>query len=225
MKITPNSIDELLERARSIAGSSLDDLAIEANISTPNDLKRDKGWIGQLLEWHLGAPAGSQPTQDFEHLGVELKTLPISYTGSPLETTFVCVAPLIGVQGLTWETSHVRQKLSCVLWVPVQGEREIPLGERRIGFPFLWSPSPEEEEQLRQDWEELMEMIVLGNVNSITARVGEVMQIRPKAANGKVKTDAYGETGKLIKAQPKGFYLRKNFTQHILNHVFNHDVK
>ena len=220
MKITPKTTEELVHRARSIAGSTLGDLANEAKIDIPIDLKKDKGWVGQLLEWHLGAPAGSQPTQDFEHLGIELKTLPISYSGTPLETTFVCVAPLTGVQGLTWENSHVRQKLSRILWVPVQGEREIPLAERRVGYPFLWSPSQDEEKQLKQDWEELMEMIVLGHVNDITAKMGEVMQIRPKAAHGKVVTDAYGKSGKPIKAQPKGFYLRKNFTQTILNNIF-----
>jgi DNA mismatch repair protein MutH len=40
-------------------------------------LKRDKGWIGILLELWLGASAGSKPEQDFAALGVELKTIPI----------------------------------------------------------------------------------------------------------------------------------------------------
>ncbi|EVT76435.1 DNA mismatch repair enzyme MutH family protein, partial [Vibrio parahaemolyticus V-223/04] len=69
--------------------------------------------------------------------GIELKSIPIGYNGRPLETTFVCVAPLTGVQGLTWEISHVRNKLSRVLWVPVEGEREIPLAERRVGTPLI----------------------------------------------------------------------------------------
>lgn len=112
----------------------------------------------------LGAPpAGSKPQQDFAKLGIELKSIPISHSGKPLETTFVSVAPLTGVHGLTWETSHVRNKLSRVLWVPVEGgEREIPLAERRVGSPLIWSPDEDEERILRNDWEELMEMIVLG---------------------------------------------------------------
>ncbi|WP_159147863.1 DNA mismatch repair endonuclease MutH, partial [Klebsiella pneumoniae] len=155
-------------RAQQIAGLSFAELADEAGMTVPPDLRKDKGWVGQLLEWHLGATAGSRPQQDFEHLGIELKSIPISYTGKPLETTFVCVAPLTGVHGLTWEQSHVRNKLSKVLWIPVQGEREIPLAERCVGSPLLWSPSPEEEAQLKADWEELMEWIVLGKVAQIT---------------------------------------------------------
>lgn len=46
-----------------------------AGIVTPKDLKRDKGWIGVLLEIWLGASAGSKPEQDFAALGVELKTI------------------------------------------------------------------------------------------------------------------------------------------------------
>ncbi|MDC5854991.1 DNA mismatch repair endonuclease MutH [Vibrio europaeus] len=219
MKPEPTTEQELFERAKSIAGVSFADLADEAGIEVPPDLRRDKGWVGQLLEWHLGATAGSKPTQDFEKLGIELKTIPIGYSGKPLETTFVCVAPLIGVHGLTWETSHVRNKLSRVLWIPVEGEREIPLAERCVGSPLFWSPSIEEEQQLKADWEELMELIVLGRVEQINARHGEVLQLRPKAANSRVLTEAYGASGKPIKTLPRGFYLRTQFTARILeNH-------
>ena len=48
-----------------------------------------------LLETALGATAGSKAEQDFSHLGIELKTLPINAEGFPLETTFVSLAPLV----------------------------------------------------------------------------------------------------------------------------------
>ncbi|MEJ2765464.1 DNA mismatch repair endonuclease MutH [Photobacterium sp. MCCC 1A19761] len=220
MRPTPRSEQELLDRAHALAGCTFDELAAEAGMVTPPDLRRDKGWVGQLLEWHLGASAGSKPVPDFVELGIELKTIPISYTGKPLETTFVCVAPLVGLQGVTWENSHIRHKLARVLWVPVEGERDIPLGDRRVGSPLLWSPSADEEQQLRHDWEELMDMIVLGQVETITARHGEVLQLRPKAANGKALTEAYGVNGQIIKTRPRGFYLKTNFTAEILSRAF-----
>ncbi|MDR9830772.1 DNA mismatch repair endonuclease MutH [Vibrio sp. FNV 38] len=216
MKAEPKTEQELLDRAWQIAGSTFSQLADEAEMTVPKDLTRDKGWVGQLLEWHLGATAGSKPQQDFEKLGIELKSIPISYQNKPLETTFVCVAPLMGIHGLTWHTSHVRNKLSRVLWIPVEGEREIPLAERKVGTPLLWSPNKKQEQQLQQDWEELMEMIVVGEIETITARHGEVLQLRPKAANGKALTEAYGSSGKIIKTRPRGFYLRTQFTHAIL---------
>ncbi len=217
---TPTTEQELLERAQQLAGLTLGELADLSGITPPPDLKRDKGWVGQLLEWHLGATAGSKPVPDFIELGIELKTIPIGYSGKPLETTFVCVAPLIGVQGLRWETSHIRHKLSHVLWIPVEGERDIPLADRHVGSPLLWRPSPDEEAQLKQDWEELMDMIVLGHVEQITARHGEVLQLRPKAANSKALTEAYGANGQPIKTLPRGFYLKTNFTADLLSRYF-----
>lgn len=217
---TPKTETELLNRAQQLAGMTLGELAAIAGIIPPPDLKRDKGWVGQLLEWHLGATAGSKPVPDFMELGIELKTIPISYQGTPLETTFVCVAPLIGVQGLQWHNSHIRHKLARVLWVPVEGERDIPLEDRHVGSALLWSPSAEEEAQLQQDWEELMDLIVLGQVETITARHGEVLQLRPKAANSKALTEAYGANGQPIKTLPRGFYLKKQFTVQLLQRYF-----
>lgn len=216
----PDSEAQLLTQARQLAGYTLGELATMAGLVTPKDLKRDKGWIGVLLEIWLGASAGSKPEQDFAALGVELKTIPVDSLGRPLETTFVCVAPLTGNTGVTWETSHVRHKLKRVLWIPVEGERSIPLAERRVGSPLLWSPNAEEDQQLRLDWEELMDMIVLGHVERITARHGEVLQLRPKAANARALTEAIGAHGEPILTLPRGFYLKKNFTRALLERHF-----
>ncbi len=61
-----------------------------------------------------------------------------------------------------------------------------------------------------------MELIVLGNVEQITARHGEALHLRPKAANSRVLTEAYGASGKPIKTKPRGFYLRTQFTHKLL---------
>lgn len=213
----PQTLEQLLAQAQSIAGLTFGELADELHIPVPIDLKRDKGWVGMLLERALGATAGSKAEQDFSHLGVELKTLPINAEGYPLETTFVSLAPLVQNSGVKWENSHVRHKLSCVLWMPIEGSRHIPLRERHIGAPILWKPTAEQEHQLKQDWEELMDLIVLGKLEQITARIGEVMQLRPKGANSRAVTKGIGKNGEIIDTLPLGFYLRKEFTAQILN--------
>ncbi|HHF3529607.1 TPA: DNA mismatch repair endonuclease MutH [Haemophilus influenzae] len=212
----PQTLEQLLSQAQSIAGLTFGELADELHIPVPPDLKRDKGWVGMLLERALGATAGSKAEQDFSHLGVELKTLPINAEGYPLETTFVSLAPLVQNSGVKWENSHVRHKLSCVLWIPIEGSRHIPLRERHIGAPILWKPTAEQERQLKQDWEELMDLIVLGKLDQITARIGEVMQLRPKGANSRAVTKGIGKNGEIIDTLPLGFYLRKEFTAQIL---------
>ena len=65
-----------------------------------------------------------------------------------------------------------------------------------------------------------MDLIVLGHIEQITARYGEVLQLRPKGMNGQALTDAYGPNGSRIRTRPRGFYLKKHFTQALLNAYF-----
>lgn len=217
----PSSEHELLERVHNLAGLTLAEVAHMAKIERPVDLKRNKGWVGLLLENVLGASASSRPEPDFPTLGIELKTLPINSQGKPLETTFVCVAPLTGLVGVNWQNCWLKKKLSKVLWVPIicdtPFEKNIPLAERRIGSAFLWSPSVEDEQLLAMDWQELTDMIVLGEVENIHGKHGQVLQLRPKAANSKAKTQAFDQHGKPFMTLPRGFYLKIPFTQMLLS--------
>lgn len=213
----PSNETELVTNAQSLAGLTLGEIAQQARIEVPSNLDRDKGWSGLLLEHVLGATAGSKPEPDFPELGIELKTIPINMQGKPLETTFVAVAPLIGLVGTTWQSSHVKHKLARVLWVPIVAERQIPVKDRIVATPFIWSPSAEEEALLANDWQELTDMIVLGEVENISGKHGQIMQLRPKAANSKVKTDAFDKHGRPFKTLPRGFYLKIPFTQSLIN--------
>lgn len=217
----PASEAELVERARRMAGQTLAEIASGMGLSVPDDLRRNKGWVGQLIELKLGADAASHAEPDFRAIGVELKTLPIDCNGLPRESTYVCTVPMDGAPGINWEASWVRRKLSRVLWVPVEADPAIPLAARRVGSALLWSPNSSEEAQLREDWEELMEMIGMGGVEQLTARLGEVLQIRPKAANSKASCQAVGEDGAPILSNPRGFYLRSTFTRAILKQNYS----
>lgn len=204
-----------MQRAYALAGQTLSVIASKHDIAMPKDLKRHKGWVGQLLELALGADAESLPQPDFRQIGVELKTLPIDAQGKPRESTYVCTVPL-GRLETDWESSWIRTKLSRVLWLPVEAEPTIPLAERRVGTGLLWSPNKEEQQALRQDWEELGEMIRMGELELITARMGSVLQIRPKAANAQARCVSTGADGEAIVTHPRGYYLRPRFTQAIL---------
>lgn len=216
----PKSEAQLMAYAHQIAGKTFADLAMVAEIAVPKDLLHAKGWIGQLLEWFLGATAASRSAPDFEYLQIELKTLPVNCLGQPKESTYVCVAPLLPPRLLVWQDSIVYRKLRRVLWVPVEANADIPIPKRRIGVPALWSPTLKQERILQQDWEEHMENIATGQVEKITAHQGVYLQIRPKAANAKALTTAIGPAGNIIQTLPRGFYLRTQFTKIILKNLY-----
>lgn len=212
----PASEAELLARARALAGLPLGELAARLDRPVPPDLKRAKGFVGQLVELGLGATASSRAGPDFAHLGIELKTLPVDRSGHPVESTFVCTIALCDVGDIEWEKSPVRAKLARVLFVPVEGERERPVAERRLGTPLCWSPSPEEERDLKFDWDELAGRIGKGDVESITGHLGRYLQVRPKAADSSARRRALDADGIAFRALPRGFYLRAAFTARIV---------
>lgn len=211
----PTSEVELLNRAHALAGLTLDALADQMREILPTAALHAKGWIGTLLENALGADAGVRPTPDFTQLGVELKSIPVGADGQPRESTFVCTAPVTVPPEMQWENSTVHDKLHRVLWIPIESGAQ-KFGTRRIGWGFLWSPTPEQDAILRQDWQELIELIALGQWTQITARLGRYLQLRPKAAHGRTLRAAVDDSGSPNQTLPRGFYLRATFTREIL---------
>ena len=212
----PTTREELLKRAQSLAGKTIGEIAEEMQFLVPDTLKRKKGWQGQFIEQCLGADSGNLSQPDFAHLGIELKTLPIDYSGKVLESTYVCVLNLTGQRLMQWQDSPVHHKLSHVLWVPIARSGEKSVMQSKIATPFLWRPSRQQFDLIRQDWENAVEMVNLGQVDKLNARLGEVLQVRPKAANSRVLTQATDRDGRAIETLPRGFYLRPGFTQQIL---------
>ncbi|KTD18540.1 DNA mismatch repair protein mutH [Legionella lansingensis] len=216
-KVPLRSEAELLERCALIEGWSFWQLAASLQIDIPSEHTKRKGWVGLAVEMALGATAGSKSLPDFSSLGIELKTLPVSSTGKPAESTFVTSIPLLTIHQQQWETSQCYAKLKRVLWIPVEGDRQIPFPQRRIGHGFLWSPNPAQESILASDWQELVFMISSGHLEKIDATIGEYLQVRPKAANARSLCYGFDQEGNKILTLPRGFYLRSGFTSQILN--------
>jgi DNA mismatch repair protein MutH len=166
-----------------------------------------------MVERALGATGGSSATWDFPALRVECKTIPIDDRRVPRESTFVCAVSLLDAESAEWETSWVRSKLSRVVWVPIHVPRN---GGRRVGEAFLWSPTREQDGVLGDDFDEIVGRIGAGHIEGVSARVGRWLQLRPKAAHGRVRTLAPGSDGDVIATVPRGFYLRARFTGAIL---------
>jgi len=219
--LAPRSEQELLTTAEALSGRTLGELAAEAGLAVPEGLLRAKGWVGQLMERRLGATASSRAEPDFQHLGVELKTLPVDGRGRPVESTFVCTIHLEAITEVEWSESLVYRKLRRVLWVPVEGSRSIPVAHRRVGAPLLWSPNAQEQAALRADWEDLVGMIGRGQAENITGHFGRFLQVRPKAAHSRVLRRTTDLLGDPVDLPPRGFYLRSAFTSAILRQHFS----
>ncbi len=217
--LPPRDEAELRARMDALAGRTLGELAEQLQIKSPADLRKNKGWVGQLLERALGATAGSHAEPDFPALGIELKSIPVDRMGRPCESTFVASLDL-AKPDRSWENSAVRKKLARVAWVVVEADPAIALAGRRCGSALLWSPSPEELARLRHDYEEIVELIDEGFLARITGHRGVVLQLRPKGRNAADLRSALDEDGASVRAAPRAFYLRTAFTESILRRHF-----
>lgn len=205
----PRDEAELLARALALEGSTLDSLA-------RSDLRvglHTKGKAGMLIETALGATGGSAATWDFPALRIELKTIPMDHRAKPKESTFVCAFAIADADRAVWNDSWVAAKLRRVLWVPLHDVGE---GGRRIGRARMWSPSVEEEATLRSDFDEIVGSIGALGIESVSAHLGEALQLRPKAAHGRIRTVVRSNEGDLVATVPRGFYLRPTFTARVI---------
>ncbi len=207
----PRDEAELLARCRALEGLDVDELARRCGRSVAGPTVRTKGKVGELLEHALGATAGTSNEPDFVELGVELKTIPVRPDGRVRESTYVSAFSLADVDVMEWATSSARRKLARVLWVPIVHD-----DARRVGRAALWSPSPEEALVLAADFDELIGRIAIGGIEGLDARVGEALQLRPKAPDGQKRAIALGPEGERIPSVPLGFYLRARFTERLL---------
>lgn len=207
---------ELMSRCASIEGISFSQLSMSVGLNVPEHASQRKGWVGQAIELVLGADASNQALPDFTYLGIELKTLPIALSGKPTESTFITSIPLLTVHEQCWESSQCFAKLKRVLWVPIEGDTDIPYAQRRIGRGFIWSPDEAQVKILAADWNYLTTQIATGQLERIDATVGEYLQVRPKAANGRSLCFSFDAEGNRVKTLPRGFYLRSHVTHQIM---------
>ena len=98
-------LDELRARAAALEGRTLIDIARDLRETAPEVGLHTKGKVGELIERALVATGGSHATHDFPELGVELKTIPVTADGSPLESTYVCTLSLADAESQEWSTS------------------------------------------------------------------------------------------------------------------------
>ncbi|HAZ61820.1 MAG TPA: DNA mismatch repair protein MutH [Gammaproteobacteria bacterium] len=206
----PRDEAELLARALAIAGMPL------ASLATRAPSTRHKGWSGETIERALGVPDSNYAGPDFPALGIELKTIPVDSSQRPLESTHVCTLNPHEDTTSDWPRSRVRAKLARVLWIPLLVTVRNDPASRIVGQALLWSPTAAEEARLKADWEELMERVACGRLEETTARIGEWLQLRPKAAHGRITAAGHAADGTPEAQLPRGFYLRPAFTARLL---------
>ena len=215
----PKDLTTLLERLDLIVGRSLQELATLAKVHIPENNLNGKGFCGQLLEIFLGANAHNLSQPDFLNLQIELKTLPVNSDLSPQESTFICSADINPERYIPFEHSALYHKIKNILFVLLLAPKGLPIKDRRIIGYFFYQPDQNELDQIATDYNEFCELIFSSNARSINGSLGNIIQMRPKAAHSNVFTPIRDSQGQTTYAGPKGYYLRASYTKKLIAHA------
>ena len=201
-----------MSTARGWAGRVVDDVAPAKSTAAWN-----KGGVGQRLEAALGLSPRFDDVDD-PLSGVEVKTLPfrVDTDGRPriLEATFVTSATASDLVHETWTTSRAKKKLTRLLFIPVERSTG------RIGTSFLYEPDASMLAVLRADWEDLADLVARGLGFACSSRRGTILHLRPKAKDASVVTHVDVVDEDDVALRPQGFYLRRTFTQALVDALF-----
>lgn len=216
----PGDLWALLDRARQLTDQTVGALWDRHGQGPLPDLRRHKGLVGQLIEAALGASGGSDAQPDLPHLfapdgspGVELKTVPLQPSGRPAESTWVSRLPMRGAL-VPFAESSVARKLACVLWIPLDAGPDV--AQRRLHEPRLWQPDWTTWQHLQADYDAALELLAAGRTDELNGRLGELLQVRPKAANARSRVEGSDAEGRPTDVLQRGFYLRPGFVEQVL---------
>ena len=180
----------------------------------------NKGKLGQLIEeryFHYECNNKAKP--DFEEAGVELKVTPYKEDKkgrkSAKERLVITMVDYFEVPKETFESSHMWQKARLILLVYYLYRKEIsdPL-DYKIHFTKLFSPSAEDTQIIKQDFETIQAKIRAGKAHELSDRDTLYLAATTKAATSKDrKSQPYSNE----LAKPRAFTFKSSYMTYVLN--------
>ncbi|QJC33052.1 MutH/Sau3AI family endonuclease [Enterobacteriaceae endosymbiont of Donacia semicuprea] len=211
----------LLLRAQLIKGFNIIDIARWLDYKIPKNIKEDKGIIGKLIEFYLiGKNSYNRLSKDLPYLGIEIKTLTINKKNKVINDNFICSFSLINEKNFIFYKSKLYNKLLKILWIPIIKNINTPYTMNKIGKAFLWEPSNNDKIKLFNDWNNLIKLLILGQIKNINSYNGYILLVKNKSNKTKL-TKAINKNGKVIFITPKSFYFKKKFLNYVLKHKIN----
>ncbi len=195
--------DEAVNRLKQLEGENLVSLAGKYCVTIWKGDKKNKGWAGHVLERYLGLPINSAQLPDFGEW--ELKIVPLKRmlngTLAVKETMAITMIDAANVAQSPFEQSHLLAKLRkavvCARVFESQAETRSLL-VRVATFDLSGSVY----EQVKADYEETRACIINRGFESLTGKMGVLVQPRTKGPG-------HGSTS-------RAFYARTHFVAQIL---------
>lgn len=226
---TPEGIESYAKNLQGMTFQEVLDLGIRPEGDTEHDYDRKefKGSLGNLLEErYFGYAANSTQAPDFEEAGVELKSTPFDMTkkGVPSagERLVLTMIPFDEPVEDDFFESHVWKKCQRILLVYYERDREVPHLEQRIHFATLFTPSEEDLEIIKSDYEKIIGIIKEGKAEELSESLTSYLGACTKGATAatSIVPQYYPPH---TPAKKRAFALKRQYMDYILRNLFLDD--
>lgn len=200
--------EQVLARLAEIEGSALSHVAVR--VGRPIGEAKSAG--ANLIRTFLGQPTRGR-SGDFERFGVELKTVPTSPAGRPLEATSFPAFVHEELIFETWPESDLLGRLNRILFVPLVRSHGDDPRSAVVGRARFWSPTERELNGISVEWDDVRQLIEEGHASRLPpASATTYIHVRPKARDARDRDPAPGG-GDVIR---KAFWLNQAYVERIL---------
>jgi len=176
--------EEAKSKIAEILGHDLIALARHYNVTVFKNGKKNKGWVGHIIEAHLGLPINSLQSPDFIDWELKSVSLKLNNTGNiqVKETMAITMINPEHVLRTPFESSHLFAKMNNMLIVTrVWHNVEETASELHSIHDFNLQDKSTYE-QVKADYELVQQTLKSEGFTALTGKMGKYIQPRTKGA-------------------------------------------
>lgn len=190
--------EDAVRALQALVGTDLRALAERYGVVVWTHGRLNKGWAGQTLERHLGLAANNEHAPDFGDW--ELKVVPLMRGPDGqlrVKETMAITMFDAGIVSTRFEDSPLYQKLRSLVLVAriYEGRAET----RSIVWGVdMFDLGPDLTRLIKDDYRRVQDTVRIYGLDSVTGRLGHLVQPRPKGAGHGSTTRAFYARSRLI---------------------------
>ncbi len=215
-----SSLDSIYSYAKKLEGKTLRTACHLAAIDDPH---RRKGSFGNAIEeYYFHYDINSSADPDFAQVETELKTTPLRRKKngelSAKERLVISMINYMSVVDETWETSSVQKKLSKILLIAYEYDKDLNPVDFFVDLVELWGIPPEDVPVFRRDWNTVVEKIRQGKAHELSGSDTFYLEAATKAASSKVRRP---QPFSSIPAKPRAWAIKPAYMTAIFNSMLD----
>jgi len=195
---------DAIKRITQLVGKDLRPMADELEITVWKGDKKNKGWVGHVIERYLGLPINSSQSPNFGSW--ELKVIPLKRNAKGQlvvkETMAITMIDPYNVARTPFEESHLLAKMRKAVIVARVFESQVEASSLLHSVTDFDLGDSEIYEQVKADYELVRDAITTKGFSSLTGSMGVLVQPRTKGPG-------HGSTS-------RAFYARTKFVAEII---------